>query len=128
MGWLYIFLFGFAMNFLVGFGLKGVVFREFRPLPRAAFTALISWLFCTGAAAFGGYFLFGLLSVAAMAFGTIFLAYIVPAILHFLLLYYQFSSGWVYTDEDEAAELAAMQTSTRTNDRIASVTGGTEKN
>jgi hypothetical protein len=121
MSWIYISLFGFVMNVAVGFALKAVVFREFRPLPRAAFTALISWLFCTGAAAFGGYFLFGI-GVAAMAFGTIFIAYIIPAILHFLLLYYQMSTGWTETDEDEAE----LEESARQAGRIASVTGGVD--
>jgi hypothetical protein len=99
---------GFVMNFLVGFGIRGFFFRELPPLPRAIYTALVSLCICVGAATFGGYYLIGL-QVAVMAFATVMVLYALPAILHFLMLYYQFKMGWAVTDEDVIAEEAALK-------------------
>ena len=120
MSWLYSLAFGFLMNFLVGFFLKGIVFREFKPLPRAALTALASWFFCVGIAGFFAYYLLGT-GIAALTASSILIAYIIPAFIHFLVLYYQMNMAWSYTDAEEAEDLAALEAkdrSQRENARI----------
>ncbi len=111
MSWLVILGFGFVMNFIVGFGIRGFFFADLPPFLRALYTALVSFAVCVGAAAFGGYFLIGV-SMAVFALLTVALLYLIPAFLHFLMLYYQFNMAWAVTDtevaEAEAIEQAIM--------------------
>lgn len=120
MSWVYSLAFGFVMNFLAGFFLKGIAFREFRPLPRAALTALASWFFCAGVAGMSGYYIFGV-GIAALAASSIFIAYIIPAFAHFLILYHQMNMAWSYTDDDEAQELAALEAKDRNGRQTARI-------
>ena len=101
-GWLLTTLFGFVMNFLAGYGLKGFFFTNMLPQPRAIYTALLSYLICMGAAAFGGYIVLGTFS-ALFAFSFVAFLYAVPAFIHYMVLYYQFNLDWTVTDEEEQA-------------------------
>ena len=103
-GWVLTILFGFVMNFLAGYGLKGFFFTNMLPQARAIYTALLSYFICMGAAAFGGYIVLGTLS-ALLAFSFVAFLYAIPAFLHYMLLYYQFNLDWTVTDEEEQAAL-----------------------
>ena len=109
---------GFIMNFLVGYGAKGYFFRTMLPKPRAIYTALLSYFVCVGASAFGGYLVLGP-GGAIIGFTTVALLYAIPALLHFLLLYYQFNMDWTVTDEEEAEQLA--QEEAKASRRVATI-------
>ena len=118
---LVILLVGFVMNFLVGYGLKGYFFTDMLPRARAIFTALLSYLACLGAAAFGGYLVLGNIA-AVIAFTSVAWLYAIPALIHFLLLYYQFNMDWSVTDEEEA-EQSAQEEALKSR-KVATITVG----